>query len=289
MELVTGRAGTPHITSQQDRQRNQGTFGDGAYILKTGNQLAPVVQSSNKIQIKDGALMFQGALFSVKVGTVDEVTIANGSQGMQRKDLIVARYTYDAGENVESAAWAVIQGTPAASNPVTPEYTEGDIQAGDTTVECPVFIVTLDGINITGVEMVPEIAPDVPEIMAQLEELNSNLQIETGSVSSVDKGTIRYIKNGNVVYVYGFLTINDSIGAVDILPYRAKRAARFPAAGYFNVDSNVASYGHGRVETDNGKVSIWLDSAATYAAINFVYETTGERTTNPISQSNERK
>ena len=175
MELVTGRAGTPHITSQQDRQRNQGTFGDGAYILKTGNQLDPVVQSSNKIQIKDGALMFQGALFSVKVGTVDEVTIANGSQGMQRKDLIVARYAYDAGENVESATWAVIQGTPAASNPVTPAYTEGDIQAGDTTVECPVFIVTLDGINITGVEMVPEIAPDVPEIKAQLEELNSKI------------------------------------------------------------------------------------------------------------------
>ena len=114
------------------------------------------------------------------------------------------------------------------------------------------------------------------------DELNSNLQIETGSVSSVDKGAIRYVKNGNVVYVYGFLTINDSIGAVDILPYRAKRAARFPAAGYFNVDSNVASYGHGRVETDNGKVSIWLDSAATYAAINFVYETTGERTSNSI-------
>ena len=178
MELVTGRAGTPHITSQQDRQRNQGTFGDGAYILKTGNQLDPVVQSSNKIQIKDGALMFQGALFSVKVGTVDEVTIANGSQGMQRKDLIVARYNYDAGENVESAAWAVIQGTPAASNPVTPSYTEGDIQAGDTTVECPVFIVTLDGINITGVEMVPEIAPDVPEIMAQLEKLNSKILYE---------------------------------------------------------------------------------------------------------------
>lgn len=181
MELVTGRAGTPHITSQQDRQRNQGTFGNGAYILKTGNQLAPVVQSSNKIQIKDGALMFQGALFSVKVGTVDEVTIANGSQGMQRKDLIVARYTYDAGENVESAAWAVIQGTPAASNPVTPEYTEGDIQAGDTTVECPVFIVTLDGINITGVELVPEIAPDVPEIMAQIEALNSKMPICFGS------------------------------------------------------------------------------------------------------------
>ena len=200
MELVTGRAGTPHITSQQDRQRNQGTFGDGAYILKTGNQLDPVVQSSNKIQIKDGALMFQGALFSVKVGTVDEVTIANGSQGMQRKDLIVARYTYDAGENVESAAWAVIQGTPAASNPMTPEYTEGDIQAGDTTVECPVFIVTLDGINITGVEMVPEIAPDVPEIMAQLEELNSN----KASVEIIeDSDSLQNIRIGNLQIVSG--------------------------------------------------------------------------------------
>lgn len=200
MELVTGRAGTPHITSQQDRQRNQGTFGDGAYILKTGNQLDPVVQSSNKIQIKDGALMFQGALFSVKIGTVDEVTIANGSQGMQRKDLIVARYTYDAGENVESAAWAVIQGTPAASNPVTPEYTEGDIQAGDTTVECPVFIVTLDGINITGVEMVPEIAPDVPEIKAQLEELNS----KTTNYMIVDTYTIRQIQIGTGKFVHNF-------------------------------------------------------------------------------------
>ena len=204
MELVTGRAGTPHITSQQDRQRNQGTFGDGAYILKTGNQLDPVVQSSNKIQIKDGALMFQGALFSVKVGTVDEVTIANGSQGMQRKDLIVARYTYDAGENVESAAWAVIQGTPAASNPVTPEYTEGDIQAGDTTVECPVFIVTLDGINITGVELVPEIAPDVPEIMEQLKKLNSKISILNATDMPVGSAIKVNDRTGQTNLTYGF-------------------------------------------------------------------------------------
>ena len=83
MELVTGRSGSPHITSQQDRQLHQGIFGDGAYILNTGNMLEPEVQSSNSIHIKDGALMFQGALFSVKVGTYDEVTINNGNQGMK--------------------------------------------------------------------------------------------------------------------------------------------------------------------------------------------------------------
>ena len=168
MELVTGRAGSPHITSQQDRQKHQGIWGDGAYILATGNQLEPQVQSSNKILIKDGALMFQGAIFSVKVGTTDEITINNGNQGMQRKDLVVARYTYDSAQQKESAEWIVIQGEPAASNPVAPSSTSGDIQEGDTTVDCPFMIVNLDGINVTGVDIIPEVAPDIPTLNAAL-------------------------------------------------------------------------------------------------------------------------
>lgn len=190
MELVTGRAGSPHITSQQDRQKHQGVWGTGAYILKTGNNLEPVVQSSNSIQIKDGALMTQGALISVKVGTVDEVTIANGSQGMQRKDVIVARYTYNQGENTEKAEWAVVQGTPAASNPQIPQITEGDIQAGDATVDTSVFIVTLDGINITSVDVVPELAPDIAELKALIDELNGKMpkmdELYTGSANYND-------------------------------------------------------------------------------------------------------
>ena len=178
MELVTGRAGSPHITAQQDRQKHQGIWGDGAYILATGNQLEPEVQSSNKILIKDGTLMYQGALFAVKVGTTDEITINNGNQGMRRKDLVVARYTYDSSQNIESAEWVVIQGTPAASNPVAPSGTDGDIQAGDSTVDCPVFIITLDGINVTGVDVVPEVIPDIPTLNASLSELSETESVE---------------------------------------------------------------------------------------------------------------
>lgn len=171
MELATGRRGSPHITSQQDRQKHQGIFGDGAYILNTGKLLEPEVQSSNSIHIKDGALMFQGALFTVKVGTYDEVTINNGNQGMKRKDLIVARYTYDSSDNIEAGEWAVIQGTPAADNPVVPEAESGDIQMGDSVVECPVFVVNLDGINVTGVDIIPDMLPDMSMINADLAEL----------------------------------------------------------------------------------------------------------------------
>ena len=163
MELVTGRSGSPHITSQQDRQLHQGIFGDGAYILNTGNMLEPKVQSSNSIHIKDGALMFQGALFSVKVGTYDEVTINNGNQGMKRKDVIAVKYTYDSSENIEAGDWTVVQGTPVASNPVVPDMPviDGDIQAGDSEVYCPVFVVTLDGINVTGVDVIPDVMDDM--------------------------------------------------------------------------------------------------------------------------------
>ena len=166
MELVTGRSGKPHITSQQVRQLQQGIFGANACILNTGSMLTPEVQSSNKIRIKDGALMFQGALFTVKVGGYDEVTINNGNQGMKRKDVIAVKYTYDSSRNIESGEWAVVQGTPAASNPAVPSMpvTDGDIQAGDAEVYCPVFVINLDGINVTGVDIIPPMMDDMSTI-----------------------------------------------------------------------------------------------------------------------------
>lgn len=214
MELVTGRKGSPHITSQQDRQKNQGTWGEDAYIMKTGNMLEPQVQSSNEIHIMDGALMFQGALFAVKVGTYDVVTINNGSQGMLRKDLIVARYTYDVAQNVESAEWVVIQGEPAESNPALPTPTSGDIQTGSTTVDCPVFAVNLDGINVTGVDIIPEYADTIPELMEAVAELNSktiNIEINSKTVDT-SFGYIRATQSGKVVVVSAAVRVRAAIG-----------------------------------------------------------------------------
>lgn len=182
MELVTGRKGSAHITSQQDRMKHQGTWGDGAYILQTGQMLAPQVQSSNEIRIRDGALMVQGALGCVKVNTYDPVTIQNGTQGMKRIDLICWQYTYDAEQDVESAEWVVIQGTPSEADPQQPAYTDGDIQQGDSPVQIPVFAVELDGINVTGVTTLLPTAPT-------LEELNSKIPV---AITRLDDGSTDY-------------------------------------------------------------------------------------------------
>ena len=67
----------------------------------------------------------------------------------------------------------MIQGTPAASNPVAPSGTSGDIQAGDATVDCPFMIVNLDGINVTGVDIIPEVLQTIPELIGNITDAES--------------------------------------------------------------------------------------------------------------------
>lgn len=151
MELITGTKGTPHVTSMQHRSIFEGIIGTESYILKKGGLLEPELGAGNTIQIASGLLCHHGSISEVAPNTYDEVTISNGSQGMQRIDLIVARYTKDPETQVESMSWAVIQGTPAESNPVVPSYESGNMQDGDLTDDCPVFSVELDGIQIVGI------------------------------------------------------------------------------------------------------------------------------------------
>lgn len=151
MNIITGYKAEPHITAQQDRNVNMGIFGTGAYIANLGNKLAATVVSANEITIADGLLVAEGCTAEVERGTSESMEIANGSQGMLRIDLIVARYTKAAGTGVEDMQLAVITGTPAASNPATPSYNTGSIANRDTLVDFPLYTVNLNGISIESV------------------------------------------------------------------------------------------------------------------------------------------
>ena len=178
MEIITGCTGKPHVTSEQDRDVNIGVVGKGSYVLQTGMQLAAEVSSNNEIKIRDGVLMHQGCTASIKKNTYDSLIIINGSQGMKRIDLIVARYEKNQDNGIESLDLKVIQGTPAESTPTVPEYTEGDIQAGDYVADMPMYQVIIDGLNITEVKKVCEVAPDIDALKKEVAELNSNKKVE---------------------------------------------------------------------------------------------------------------
>lgn len=171
MEIVSGRTGKPHVTSQQFRQLIEGTVGQESCILTSGENLEPELASNNSLKIRSGMLAHHGNISSVKIGTYDAVNLDNGSQGMKRIDLVVCRYTRNAETEVENCNWVVIAGTPVSSNPVAPTYTVGNLQEGDLVDDCPVFEVHYDGINVTEVKKILSVAPN-------LTELNSNMKVK---------------------------------------------------------------------------------------------------------------
>ena len=164
MEIVSGRTGKPHVTSQQFRQMIEGTIGQESCIITSGENLEPELAANNLLKIRSGMMSHHGNVSSVNIGTYDEVELTNGSQGMKRIDLVVNRYTRNAETNIEKNEWVVIMGTPVASNPVAPTYTVGNLQKGDLVDDCPVFELHYDGINVTEVKKLLSVLPNVAEL-----------------------------------------------------------------------------------------------------------------------------
>lgn len=232
MKIMTGKTGTPHVTSQQFRQLVEGTVGQDSYILTSGENLEPELQTNNLLKIRSGMMSHHGNLSIVDIGTYDEVTIQNGTQGMQRIDLVVNRYTRNESSGIEENAWVVIQGTPAASNPQVPAHTEGNLQEGDLVDDCPVFEVHLDGINVTEVVKLLDVTSDMSTLNASLSNIKfeiieseryyvkkyKNGWFEAWAKTSVNSGDFSFIAFGgtSVLYRAKFTNFGFGIKATEV-------------------------------------------------------------------------
>lgn len=224
MKIVSGRTGLPHVTSQQFRQMLEGIIGQGSYIITSGENLKPELSSNNLLKIRSGMMAHHGCISCVDIGTYDEVTLTNGSQGMKRIDLIVNRYTRNAETEVENCSWKVIQGKPVASNPAVPAYTSGNLQNGDTVDECPVFEVHFDGINVTEVKSLLSVTDGLSGLSRKLTNTNTNLAkantvlenrkpifIDSTSTGSVTFDTTNFLKSG-ITYAF-VVAVNSNLNS----------------------------------------------------------------------------
>lgn len=216
MNIITGYRGEAHITAQQDRDVNIGIFGEETHIADIGSKMAATVISANEVRIADGLIVAQGCTAEIARGTTESLTISNGSQGLSRIDLIVARYTKNAGTGVESIGLVVIQGTPAASNPAVPSHTTGDIAAGDTVADFPLYKVNIDGISITSVERLV----DVISIIGNIDENSSGLDEIRADMGGVKAKAV--IREGINIPAGGGGISQTTIDFSDILPSNAR-------------------------------------------------------------------
>lgn len=233
MEIVSGRTGKPHVTSQQFRQIIEGIVGDGSCILPSGENLEPELVSNNSLKIRSGMMCHHGNVSSVKIGTYDEVELTNGSQGMKRIDLVVNRYTRNEEDNTEKNEWIVIMGTPAKSNPTVPEYTKGNLQEGGLVDDCPVFEVHFDGINITEVTKMLEIAQTNKDLT---EKLGFQMLLNT------DVQQIYTMYGGRVKVVSGTMIVNIAMNIGYVKLFSVEQLKNWFGTGYTTTRLSVKTY-----------------------------------------------
>ena len=197
--LMDGYAGGPHITEAQLGLAHQATFGPDDYVLEGGRESEAQVLTNNSIRIFDAVYCIQGRRDVIPASGYTDVTIDNGTQGMNRNDIIVRRYKKDEVSEEESTEYAVIKGTPSSGEAVDPSVTTGDIRSGAILHEMKLYRVKLTGLNIVEVEplfnilknqatLQKEIAQSNKDLSNKLTELNGKIDKQKYKVGTVTLG-----------------------------------------------------------------------------------------------------
>lgn len=227
LHLVTGYAGAAHITAADHGSFNSAIFGAGQYVLNRGNKFAASIVSNNKITVLDGDLLIQGRHVRLNEGSYVDLTIDNGAQGMQRHDLIVARYTKNSATGVEECNLVVIKGTAAASNPADPAYTAGDIINDHVTIaDMPLYRVILNGLNVQPLVQLFTIASLMPDGSVTTAKINNKAvtteKIADGAVTKFFTAQIGTTWTGSAAPYTQTITVSGILASdkpiVDLVP-----------------------------------------------------------------------
>ena len=143
IELVTGKAGVPHVDSEDVGAFNAYSLGSGAYIMDGCEVMA---KSANSISIAAGEILWEGRHIRVK-GSGESLAVDNGQTGYNRRDLITLNYAKDS-NGIESASFAVVKGTATTGTAADPSVKVGSILAGDTSAVIPFARITLSGLSV---------------------------------------------------------------------------------------------------------------------------------------------
>ena len=163
VELITGHAGSAHVSSSDAGWFNAGIVGNGKYVLDTGTQFEAEVQSANLVQIGIGDALFEGR--HVRVSATESVAIDNGAQGVNRNDIICIKYEYNGSTDIETASLAVIKGTATSGTATDPTIPSGSIFNGASTAYMALWRIPLTGLTVgTPVKLYGDVLVTIDEL-----------------------------------------------------------------------------------------------------------------------------
>lgn len=146
IELVDGKAGVAHISSEDKAIIHQAKFSKSDVVYDWGDAFKCSMSSSNRATVGTGCASIQGLDWHITAA--ESVTISNGLQGMKRNDIICAHYHRDSKTGNENVALTVLKGTPNATAAADPTIPSGKILSGAVDAYMPLWRVPLDGITV---------------------------------------------------------------------------------------------------------------------------------------------
>lgn len=146
IELVDGKAGTAHISSEDKAIIHQAKFSKSDVVFDWGDAFKCSMSSPNRATIGTGCASIQGLDWHITAA--ESVTISNGSQGMKRNDIICAHYHRDSKTGNELVELTVLKGTPNATTAADPIIPSGKILSGAVDAYMPLWRIPLDGITV---------------------------------------------------------------------------------------------------------------------------------------------
>lgn len=146
IELVDGKAGTAHISSEDKAIIHQAKFSKSDVVFDWGDAFKCSMSSSNRATVGTGCASIQGLDWHVT--SAESVTISNGSQGMKRNDIICAHYNRNPKTGNELVELVVLKGSPNATAAADPTIPSGKILSGAVDAYMPLWRIPLDGITV---------------------------------------------------------------------------------------------------------------------------------------------
>ena len=188
IELVDGKAGTMHISSEDKGIIHQAKYGKGDRVFDWGDHLKCTMKSANEAIIGTGCASIQGLDWHIT--NPETVTIMTGSQGMNRNDIVAAHYHRDNEKNgIETVDLKVLQGTPTSGTANDPSIPGGVILNAAVDAYQPLWRIPLTGITVGAPVCLFDVSPGLWDSVTRTELLTATFRLQdTSSFKPMSNG-----------------------------------------------------------------------------------------------------
>lgn len=173
--INTDTAQDPHIYAIDDAEIFNSIIG-GEGVHNWEENFAAEIIDNNTVRIKSGVLNIQGHFARTGKEEYTDITIENGSQTLNRNDLIVAEFRTDSG--IDNIGFKVIKGE-SSEYAEDPGYVQEDLLSNGLVRQLPLYRVVINKLVLESLQ--PMFSPlptlaQLTDMQEEIEQLNSEIK-----------------------------------------------------------------------------------------------------------------